>query len=142
MSSKQELNKIFSNILGVEVNLQNNEGFDEHMFIKIIERWEQAWKMNNDLINKYGIILESYDSLLYDALDDFITLVYGREKAEVVQWYIYEGKDEKGEPYALTDPQTQKSYKLKNAKDLYEFLKIVDNLKSLNIGDEDEDDDE
>lgn len=142
MDSKQNLNKIFSNILGVEVNLQNNEGFDEHMFIKVIERWEQAWKINNDLINNYGVILESYDSLLYNALDDFSTLLYGPEKSNLIRWYIYEGKDENGKPYSITDPQTKKSYTLKNAKDLYNFLKSVDISQSFDIDDEDEDDDE
>lgn len=142
MDNKQNLNKIFSNILGVEVNLQNNEGFDEHMFIKVIERWEQAWKINNDLINNYGVILESYDSLLYNALDDFSTLLYGPEKSNFIRWYIYEGKDENGKPYSITDPQTKKSYTLKNAKDLYNFLKSVDVSQSFDIDDEDEDEDE
>lgn len=142
MDSKQNLNKIFSNILGVEISLQNNEGFDEHMFIKIIEHWEQAWKINNELINNYGVILESYDSLLYNALDDFATLLYGPEKSNLIHWYIYESKDENGKPYSITDPQTKKSYILKNAKDLYNFLKSVDISQSFDIDGEDEDEDE
>jgi hypothetical protein len=139
MGNKQELNKIFSNILGVEVSLQSNEGFDEQMFISIINNWEKAWIMKNELIDKYGILFEGYDTLLFEALEYQTSLLFGKSKAEVIEWYIYEGKDEKGESYSLIDPQTKKSYKLKNAKDLYEFLKIVDNFQSLNFENEDDD---
>jgi hypothetical protein len=142
MSSNQELNKIFSNILGIEVNLQNNEGFDEQMFIKIIDNWEKAWVVKNELIDKYGVLFEGYDNLLFEALECQTSLLYGKNKAEVIQWYIYEGKDEKGEPYSLVDPQTKKSYKLKNAKDLFEFLKIIDTFQSLSFEDIDNDNDE
>lgn len=142
MSNKQELNQIFSDILGVNIILkEDTTGYDEQVFIKVIENWENAWFVKGELMDKYGILFEGHDNLLFEALDNLVTLTYGKAKSEIIQWYIYEGKDEKGEPYTLTDPNTKKSYTLKNAKDLFEFLKLdfdMNNLPEM----EDEDDEE
>lgn len=144
MNNKQELNQIFSDILGVNIILkEDTAGYDEQKFIKVIENWELAWKVKGQLMEQFGILFEGHDNLLFEALDDLVTLMYGKVKSEIIQWYIYEGKDEKGEPYKLTDPNSKKTYTLKNAKDLFEFLKLdfdIDNLPELE--DEEDEDDE
>lgn len=145
MNNKQELNQIFSDILGINIILnEEKSGYDEKAFIKIIENWERAWFVKNELIDKYGILFEGVDNLLFPALEDMITLMYGEKKSEMIQWYIYENKDENGKPTTLIDPNTKKSYTLNKPKDLYDFIQLefdIDNLPSIEE-DEDEDDDE
>lgn len=139
MSNKQELNQIFSDILGVNIILNENpDGYDKSIFVDIIEKWEKAWLIKNELIDKYGILFEGFDNLLFDALENMTSLLYGKNKSEVIQWYIYEGKDEDGEPYTLTNPETGKSYTLKNANDLYEFIQFEFNIDNLPDVDDEE----
>ena len=146
MNNKQELNQIFSDILGVTIILnEDKSGYDEKAFIRVIENWERAWFVKNDLIDKYGILFEGVDNLLFPALEEMVTLMYGEKKSEIIQWYIYENKDEKGKPTTLTDPNTKKSYTLNKPKDLYDFIQLefdIDNLPSIEDSDENEEDDE
>lgn len=146
MNNQQELNKIFSEILGINIVLnEDTTGYDKRAFVKIIENWEKAWSLKGELIEKFGILFDGYDGLLFEALEDMVVLMYGNEKAEVIQWYIYEGKDEEGKPYTLSDPNSKKSFTLKNASDLYDFIQLefdIDNLPSLEANEEDDEDDE
>ena len=144
MNNKQELNQIFSDMLGITIILdEEKSGYDEKAFIKVIENWERAWFVKNELIDKYGILWEGIDNLLFSALEEMIVLMYGEKKSEMIQWYIYENKDENNKPTTLVDPNTKKSYTLSTPKDLYDFIQLefdIDNLPS--IEDEDDDDDE
>jgi hypothetical protein len=140
MSNKQELNKIFSEILGVNILLnEDNTGYDKQLFIKIIEDWTSAYDLLNELATKYGVVFGTIENLLFDSLENTMVLIYGKNKAEIIHWFIYDSKDENGKPYILTDVKTETKYTLNNAEELFEFLKSIDDIENLNI-DEDEDD--
>jgi molybdenum cofactor biosynthesis enzyme MoaA len=71
MTNKENLNGLFTSILGVKIDLVGDEPeLNEQMFIEIIEKWEKAWTVQNTLLTQYGVLLEGYDGLLYDALDN------------------------------------------------------------------------
>jgi hypothetical protein len=145
MSNKQELNKIFSDILGVNIDLnEDNTGYDKQLFIKIIENWTSAYDLSNELATKYGIAFDGIENLLFDSLENTMVLMHGKNKAEIIHWFVYEGKDENGKPYTLTDNKTETKYVLNNAEELFEFLKEIDDIEDLSIedGDEYEDDNE
>ena len=68
MTNKDNLNNLFTSILGVKINLIGDEPeINEQMFINIIEKWEKAWKVQNNLLLHFGLLFEGYDGLLYDA---------------------------------------------------------------------------
>jgi hypothetical protein len=142
MSNKQELNKIFSEILGVDIVLnEDNTGYDKQLFIKIIENWTSAYDLSNELATKYGIVFDTIENLLLDSLENTMVLMYGKNKAEIIHWFIYDSKDKNGKPYTLTDSKTETKYTLNNAGELFDFLKSVDDIENLSIEDDEDEDD-
>jgi hypothetical protein len=143
MSNKGEINNLFNDILGVQVNVVGDSPtIDEQMFCYIIEKWERAWSVQNKLMET-GILLEGYDGLLYDSLDTLSVLTFGKEKALIIHWYVYEGKNDDGTPRTLIDPQTRKEYNLLTPKDLFMFLTTVEGTEFIvkdSEGEEDDDD--
>ena len=144
MTNKENLNGLFTSILGVKIDLVGDEPeLNEQMFIEIIEKWEKAWAVQNILLTQYGVLLEGYDGLLYDALDNLSIMMFGKGKADIIHWYVYESKKEDGSTYTLIDPRDSKEYILKTPKDLFHFLKIIDIFEfEIDNGEEDEEDEE
>jgi hypothetical protein len=129
-------------MLGINISLDIDARIDEELFIKIIDNWEQTRIMQDELVLKYGVAFDKIDELMNNALVNSMVLLYGKNKADVIEWYIYESKDENGKPYALVDPKTKKEYIMYSPKNLYEFLKILDDLEGNENLYEDESDDE
>lgn len=144
MTNKENLNSLFTSILGVKIDLVGDEPeLNEQMFIEIIEKWEKAWAVQNILLTQYGVLLEGYDGLLYDALDNLSIMMFGKGKADIIHWYVYESKKEDGSTYTLIDPRDSKEYILKTPKDLFHFLKTIDIFEfEIDNGEEDEEDEE
>lgn len=144
MTNKENLNGLFTSILGVKIDLVGDEPeLNEQMFIEIIEKWEKAWAVQNILLTQYGVLLEGYDGLLYDALDNLSIMMFGKGKADIIHWYVYESKKEDGSTYTLIDPRDSKEYILKTPKDLFHFLKTIDIFEfEIDNGEEDEEDEE
>jgi len=144
MTNKENLNSLFTSILGVKIDLVGDEPeLNEQMFIEIIEKWEKAWAVQNVLLTQYGVLLEGYDGLLYDALDNLSIMMFGKGKADIIHWYVYESKKEDGSTYTLIDPRDNKEYLLKTPKDLFHFLKTVDIFEfEIDNGEEEDEDDE
>jgi hypothetical protein len=144
MTNKENLNNLFTSILGVKIDLVGDEPeLNEQMFIEIIEKWEKAWAVQNILLTQYGVLLEGYDGLLYDALDNLSIMMFGKGKADIIHWYVYESKKEDGSTYTLIDPRDSKEYILKTPKDLFQFLKTIDIFEfEIDDGEEDDEDDE
>lgn len=144
MTNKENLNSLFTSILGVKIDLVGDEPeLNEQMFIEIIEKWEKAWAVQNILLTQYGVLLEGYDGLLYDALDNLSIMMFGKGKADIIHWYVYESKKEDGSTYTLIDPRDSKEYILKTPKDLFYFLKTIDIFEfEIDNGEEDEEDEE
>ena len=144
MTNKENLNNLFTSILGVKIDLVGDEPeLNEQMFIEIIEKWEKAWAVKNILLTQYGVLLEGYDGLLYDALDNLSIMMFGKGKADIIHWYIYESKKEDGSTYTLIDPRDSKEYILKTPKDLFQFLKTIDIFEfEIDDGEEEDEEDE
>ena len=144
MNNKEDINDLFSNMLGVNVNLIGEEaGINEQQFYNIIGKWEKAWMMQNAMLLNFGLIFEGYDSLLYDALDNLSVMMFGKEKVDIIHWYVYESKRENGVPYKLINPKNAKEYTLATPKDLYFFLKTVETFEfEIDNSDEDEEDED
>ena len=143
MTNKENLNNLFTSILGVKIDLVGDEPeLNEQMFIDVIEKWEKAWIVQNTLLTQYGVLFEGYDGLLYDALDNLSIMMFGKSKADIIHWYIYESKKEDGSTYTLIDPRDNKEYILKTPKDLFQFLKTIDIFEFEIDNDEEEDEDD
>lgn len=143
MNNKQELNKIFSEILGVNISLdEDNTGYDKQLFVKTVENWTAAYNLSDELITKYGVSSEMIENLLFESLENTMVLLYGKNKAEIIYWFVYEGRDENGKPYALTNNKTKTKHILNTAGELFEFLKEIDDIKDLILEEGDEDEDE
>jgi hypothetical protein len=143
MTNKENLNNLFTSILGVKIDLVGDEPeLNEQMFIDVIEKWEKAWAVQNILLTQYGVLFEGYDGLLYDVLDNLSIMMFGKDKADIIHWYVYESKKEDGSTYTLIDPRDNKEYILKTPKDLFHFLKTIDIFEFEIDNDEEEDEED
>jgi hypothetical protein len=126
MVNKQQVNKLFNDILGVNVKVIGDEStLDEKTFCYIIDKWENAWKTKTKLLIENGLAFDGYDGMLYDTIDALIVIHFGKEKADIIHWYVYESKDENDVAYAIVNKKTQEEFILKTSKDLYKFLSTV-----------------
>jgi hypothetical protein len=144
MNNKQELNQIFSEMLGINIILsEDTTGYDKQLFIKMIDNWMEAFDLSNEMAMKYGVSFDKIENLLFGSLESSISLMYGEGKSELILWYIYEGRDENNKPYTITNPETKQSYTLNNAGVLFELLNEIEGLEHLDIeGEDDNEDDE
>jgi hypothetical protein len=70
-------------------------------------------------------------------------MMFGKGKADIIHWYVYESKKEDGSTYTLIDPRDNKEYLLKTPKDLFYFLKTVDIFEfEVDNGEEEDEEDE
>lgn len=135
MNYREDINKLFDNILGVKVILVDNSGsplgqMDEKVFIHMITKWKQAWEMQDKLISEFGLLLEGYDGLLYEALETSILLSFSQKQAETILWYVY-NDNEPDSKRILLDPKTLKEYKLETPKDLYDLIQHIESIDTL-----------
>lgn len=127
MELKKQIKNIFSNILGVEVDLEfTNESeisLDEKdLILGALKNWDDGWRAQNELFNKYKIDFGGYDVMLYTAIENMILSKFGGVKYTVIVSYIYNELDEKGEKTLKITDKNGQSYLIKSIEDLYEFV--------------------
>ena len=130
---KQHLKKVLSEILGAEIELENNGNqevvgvFQEkEIFVDAIKKWQNAWKQQNTLFNKYGIDLSGYDSLLYSTIEGILLIGFGIVKYGIITSFVYNSLDTTEDMLKITDNKG-KEYFVSDASELYDFIvKIKD----------------
>lgn len=122
------LKKTLTNILGGEIELEDNSVKDEAssidertLFIDSINKWQNAWKKQNTLFNKYGIDFSGYDSLLYEALEGILLTGFGGVKYSIITKFIYSSLDSEENALKIVDNKG-KEYYISNVEELYEFI--------------------
>lgn len=128
MEIKKQIKNIFSNILGVDVDLEFNKyppyeiSTDKDLFLTALKGWDEAWKIQNDLFIKYGLDFGGYDVLLYTALENLILLKFGNVKFNIIVSYIYTEKDGNGDKILKITDKNDQNYLIKSIEDLYELI--------------------
>ena len=119
----EEIKNVFTEVLGVEPNLKDNiEGDEEMVFEMIITNLEDA-KYDEEKVFEYGKInLNRITDPLWGVIEAHFQLLYGKEGAETIMWYLYDRIDSDGVINPLVGKDGKK-YTLKEPKDLWKFIK-------------------
>jgi len=99
------------------------------VFKAIIDNFEKCWMKSNKLYSEFKVGLMEYEEDFFLVIEDLILIKYGEWKTDIILWYIYYRKSEKGEiyPLMLTDAKGKtENITLNNSEELYNILKKLD----------------
>jgi hypothetical protein len=94
------------------------------LFNKIIINLEQANTRSFLLSGDFQLDLTKYDEVFYEAIDDLITLHFGKEASELIFFYLYDRIDPEGNIQALVDNKGNEIL-LQNPDDLWMLLQVI-----------------
>jgi len=118
----KDLKKLFSSILGTEVNVKDNLDHSEEVkFKKLVDSLNSSNSIENDLMEK-GIDFSGLTNPLWFIIEDCLKMIYGEDITDMVQWYIYDRFDGEGNIIPLKDPNN-KIFTIKDTNDLWSYIK-------------------
>lgn len=115
-------------ILGSDTTLtrrkKTQHDVTRELFNKIIISLEQANTRSFLLGSDFNLDLTKYDDVFYEAIDNLITLHFGKESSELIFFYLYDRIDPEGNMQSLVDPDGNEIL-LQNPDDLWMLLQVI-----------------
>lgn len=123
------------NTKGYKFNIKENSKSQDKkkkkFFIDILQRFEQSWHKSQVIYMDYGFDLTSYDEDKMILINDLISKYFGEPQGKLILWYVCNrlnpetGKinDLVTETNLEDGSVVKKSYNIKNAEMLWNFLK-------------------
>jgi hypothetical protein len=153
MEPKDDIQKLFQQILGVKLKIEENPiDNDKEVFCRILDAWILSWEKQQYLYEMYQLDLQGYDNVLYEIIDSFIFLYFKNPKVcDLISWYVYERKNTFGDEteyaklYNIED--NSKEIDINTSEKFWSLLQDISagklNIEDLEIiGIEEDDEDE
>ena len=118
---KKEIINLFNDILGSKVSIKDNlDKTEGSIFVHFINELDKAQSAEHELFENSKIEISHYTDPLWNVIDNILTLLYGNESKDLIQWYVYDrfnadgsivpiiGED--GKKYIFTNPEDLWSY--------------------------------
>ena len=125
MNRKKEIKKVVEQILGSGVTMRDDYFSEEEKlrdeFASVIEKFQDIWERQNNLLEKQNIDFTSYDDPYFKVIESLINFCFDEGAADAILFYVYSRKDEDGKILPYIDKHSKKHY-FKNIDDLWEFL--------------------
>ena len=125
MSQRKEIKQAIEQILGAGIVMRDDttNPSDELKkdFIKIINSYQKVWERQNDLIDKQGIDLTSYDEDYFKVIEGLINFCFDEGASDAILFYIYSKKDDDNEILPFID-KNGKEHNFETIDDLWEFM--------------------
>jgi hypothetical protein len=124
---KKDITDLMQHVLGAQVLVKEaTDTFEEQSkkyFVKAITGIEKHLKKSDQLVSRFGINIDSYNELIYSAVDNLISFTFAEPVDEMIFHYIYD-KDEEGiATFHVGDAEVRVS----TAEDLYNLIVHVSN---------------
>ena len=125
MSQRQEIKQAIEQILGSSITMRDDsENPDDTLkkdFVRLIKLYQGVWKRQNDLLEKQGVDLTSYDENYFKVIEGFVNFCFDEGASDAILFYIYSRKNDKNEILPFID-KNGKEHNFKTIDDLWEFL--------------------
>ena len=125
MSQRQEIKQAIEQILGSSITMRDDsENPDDALkndFVRLIKLYQGVWKRQNDLLEKQGVDLTSYDENYFKVIEGFVNFCFDEGASDAILFYIYSRKNDKNEILPFID-KNGKEHNFKTIDDLWEFL--------------------
>lgn len=127
-----KLKEIFTGLLGEGIELKSTTGVNpdeidkigKEIFVLVVEKWRNAFKIKNALGLKYEINFDGYDNNLFIALENLLLFSIGYVKSQIVMNYIYGELVSEEVKFQVTD-KNNKTYYISNASELYDLINNI-----------------
>lgn len=119
------IKKSLQDIIGIKADIiEDKEKQKQVLFCSILEVWRQSYMRDLEIM-EYNLNLIDYNSTFYILLEQLIFMLYGSEKAKIINWWVYnEDYIFEGKKLIAVDVKG-KEYKVGTPKQLYNFLKKI-----------------
>ena len=125
MSQRQEIKQAIEQILGASITMrddsENPDDVLKNDFVRLIKLYQGVWKRQNDLLEKQGVDLTSYDENYFKVIEGFVNFCFDEGASDAILFYIYSRKNDKNEILPFID-KNGKEHNFKTIDDLWEFL--------------------
>lgn len=95
----------------------------KELFITIINSVEQIINRQNLMYAELNLDLSNYDESFLEIIDALLVLHFGKEGAELIEYYLWERLAPDGEINPLIDSKGQEIF-LQNAEELWNLLSM------------------
>ena len=120
---KEDLQKLFKEILGTEANIKDNVSQNEEKAFGImINKLIAADTMENETSSIGGIDAHKLTDPLWVVVETYMSMIYGSEATKIILWYIYDRIGPDGKIIPL-EGHNGKQFILKNTDDLWGYIK-------------------
>lgn len=121
----QEIKDLFKQVLGSDITIIDNiDDIEEELLLGLIKKLERSVELENSILNA-GVDLSEITDPLHFVIEMLFRGVYGDKIAEVILFYLFERIDDAGDIIPLIDPETEKEYFFKDAKEVSNYIKIL-----------------
>lgn len=120
---EDNIRSLFKRMLGSNIIIKDNlKSTEESVFCIFVQILEEA-KKNEDIILESGVDVHSLVDPLWIIIENLMKMEYGTDTTEAIMWYLYDRIGPDGKIIPMMDENTKKSFKFKEPKDLFHFLK-------------------
>ena len=113
----------------LNLNKRKHQITEKDIFKNIVETLDYCGNRELELADNYGIDVSSFIEPYLAVIENFLLLLYGENKTEIIIWWVYARFDEEGKLLPIEfedeDQNTEDVY-LKTIDELWEFLKKLD----------------
>ena len=114
---------LFKRMLGNNIKIKDNlKSTEEGVFILFVDMLEKA-KNTEDTILEAGVDLHQIVDPLWIVVENLLKLQFGPDTTELIMWYLYDRFGPDNKLILLMDKNTGKNFRIKNPKDLFQYLK-------------------
>jgi len=126
MSDSQEILKLFTDILKVDLQVEAEELSEQERekknFLLFVDSYRTAVIRSNGLHEAYGIDLWNYEDLYAKSLEGLIYLAFPEPVAELVLWYVYEHSLAEDDDDRTVTDEDGNIYLIKTSEELYDLI--------------------
>lgn len=120
---EDDIRNLFKRMLGNSIKIKDNlKSTEEDVFILFVDLLEKA-KNKEDTLLEVGLDLHQIVDPLWVVIENLLRLQFGPDTTDLIMWYLYDRFGPDGKLIPLVDESSDKTFKLKKAKDLFQYLK-------------------
>ena len=123
-----KLQEIFSNVLGVKVDVvENEDNVEKTVFVKFIETLEPI--IQDELkVFELGFDLSTIVAPYMGVIDLLLGMHFGPQNAKIIDWYLYQRKDRLGNIETTYTSNDGVEINIETPEDLYKALMRIGSL--------------
>jgi hypothetical protein len=110
----------------------NNVPTELDIFVDVVSRLEKCWNKSNKIYEVFKVNILEYEEDYFQIIEDLLLMKYGAWKTEIILWYAFGRKDDKGNVFPLimqAKDEEKQEVLLTTPIELWTFLEKLEERK-------------